>query len=85
MAQHDTFTQRQLENLGNRFRSLRIAKGFSNYEQFAFTNGIPRSQYGAYEKGQNITFASLLKVLRALDISLAEFFSEGFDEESGNS
>lgn len=36
-------------------------------------------QYGLYEKGQDLRFSSLLKVLKALDISLEEFFKEGFD------
>ena len=78
MAKKDTYTQEQLTKLGNRLRELRIERGFSNYEQFAFEHNLPRAQYGRYEQGQDLRFSSLLKVLKALDISLEEFFKEGF-------
>lgn len=79
MAKHDEHTTRQLENLGKRIKALRKAKGYSNYEQFAFTHDINRSQYGRYENGEDLRFSSLLKVLTALDISLKDFFNEGFE------
>lgn len=69
----------QLENLGKRLKELRIARGYSNYEQFAFDHELPRAQYGRYEKGQDLRFSSLVKVLNALDVSLKEFFQEGFE------
>jgi len=78
MAKKDEYTEKQLQNLGNRLRELRIEKGFTNYEQFAFEHSLPRAQYGRYEQGQDLRFTSLLKVLKALDISLEEFFKEGF-------
>ncbi len=81
MATHDEYTQKQLANLGKRLKSLRKAKGYSNYEQFAFTHEINRSQYGRYENGEDLRFSTLLKVLAALDVSLTEFFGEGFEEE----
>lgn len=80
MKSRDEYTQQQLSKLGNRIKALRKAKGFQNYEQFAYQNGISRSQYGRYENGEDLRFSSLLKVLKALDISLAEFFGEGFEE-----
>jgi transcriptional regulator with XRE-family HTH domain len=79
MAKKEEFTLKQLQNLGNRFKQLRKEKGYTNYEIFAFDNEIPRAQYGRYENGEDLRFSSLLKVLKALDISLDEFFSEGFD------
>lgn len=81
MADHDDYTQEQLELLGNRIKSLRKAAGYSNYEQFAFQNEINRSQYNRYENGEDLRFSSLLRVLKALNISLKDFFAEGFDEE----
>jgi transcriptional regulator with XRE-family HTH domain len=77
----DDFTQAQLENLGDRLREVRKEKGYANYEQFAFDNELPRAQYGRYEKGQDLRFSSLVKVLKAMDISLKEFFSTGFDSK----
>ena len=68
-----------LKKLGKRIKELRIKKGYSNYEYFAYENGIGRAQYGKYETGGNIQFDTLLKILKALDISVKDFFSEGFD------
>jgi transcriptional regulator with XRE-family HTH domain len=79
MAKKDEYTEKQLENLGNKLRELRIERGFSNYEQFAYEHNLPRAQYGRYEQGQDLRFSSLLKVLKAFDISLEEFFKEGFE------
>lgn len=78
MAKKDEFTLKQLQKLGNRFKQLRKEKGYTNYEIFAYDNEIPRAQYGHYEKGEYLRFSSLLKVLKAFDITLEEFFSEGF-------
>lgn len=75
----DKYTDKQLDNLGKRIKKLRKEAGFTNYEQFAFTHEINRSQYGRYENGEDLRFSSLLKVLKALDISLEDFFKEGFD------
>lgn len=68
-----------LKKLGDRIRSLRIQKGYSNYENFAFEHDIPRAQFGRYERGEDLRFSSLLKVLDAFDMTVKEFFSEGFD------
>ena len=78
MAKSDDINA-QLENLGKRLRQVRKEKGYDNYEQFAFDNELPRAQYGRYEKGQDLRFSSLVKVLNAMNISLNDFFSEGFD------
>ena len=69
----------EIKKLAKRIKSLRIAKGFSSYENFAFENGIHRAQYGRYEIGTDIQYSSLLKIAKAFDMSLEEFFSEGFD------
>lgn len=76
MKEKDEYTRKQLEKLANRLRELRIKKGHTNYEQFAYDNNIPRAQYGRYEKGQDLRFSSLLKVLKALDITLEDFFKD---------
>lgn len=71
----DEFIQR----LANRIKSLREQKGYTNYERFANAKDLPRAQVGRYEKGQDIRFTSLVKITKALDISLKDFFSEGFE------
>lgn len=68
-----------LRKLGNRLKQLRIKKGYTNYEYFAFENGIGRAQYGKYETGGNIRFDTLVKIIKIHGMTVKEFFSEGFD------
>ncbi|MDB5119735.1 MAG: transcriptional regulator [Sphingobacteriales bacterium] len=69
-----------LKKLAKRIKNLRVSKGYSNYEHFANESGLSRTQYGKYEVGDNLKFLTLVKVLKALDIPLSEFFSEGFND-----
>jgi hypothetical protein len=69
----------ELVKLGARIKQLRRAQGYSNMDFFASEHGFPRSQYARYEKGQDLQYSTLMKVLYAFDISISEFFSEGFD------
>ncbi|MES2591173.1 MAG: helix-turn-helix transcriptional regulator [Bacteroidota bacterium] len=67
-----------LQKLGNRIRQLRIAKGYSSYEYFAYENNISRAQFGRYENGEDLRYTSLVRVVKAFDITMEEFFSDGF-------
>ncbi len=78
MVTHEKYIEQNLGRLGKKLQKLRREKGYKNYEQFAFDNNISRAQYGRYEKGQDLRFSSLCKVLKALDVSLEEFF-KGFE------
>ena len=75
------FTAKQLEKLGQRIKAVRKAKGYTNYEHFAYQNGFNRVQYGRYENGANISFKTLVRLIAAFDMTLEEFFSEGFEEK----
>ena len=68
-----------LKKLGDRIKQLRIKKGYTSYEYFAYDHNISRAQFGRYEKGQDLRMSSLIKIVNAFGISLKEFFSEGFD------
>lgn len=70
--------KKYLNKLAKRLKEHRIKAGYSNYENFAFSNEIGRTQYGKYETGGNIQFTTLVKILKALDITFEEFF-KGFD------
>lgn len=70
-----------LNQLGERLRYFRKLKGYTNYEHLAYDVGISRSQYGKYENGGNIKFTTLYKILSFLNVSLNQFFSDGFNEE----
>lgn len=79
MQKIDSIKKEYLVKLGKRIKYFRIKNGYSNYELFAYDNNIPRAQYGRYEKGEDLRFSSLLKVIKALDVSIEEFFSQGFN------
>jgi transcriptional regulator with XRE-family HTH domain len=69
--------EKLLLKIGESIKALRIKKGYSSYESFAFDNELPRMQYWRLEKGKtNPTMRTLRKVLLIHDISFAEFFSE---------
>ncbi|SIQ55268.1 Helix-turn-helix [Chryseobacterium sp. RU37D] len=68
-----------LKKLGERIKSLRISKGYSSYEYFAYEHNISRAQFGRYERGEDLRFSTLVKIIKAFDMTLEEFFSEGFD------
>lgn len=63
-------------DIGKKLRKLRLQKGYSSYEVFAWENEIPRVQYWRMEKGTNFTISSLLRVLDVHNITLEEFFQE---------
>ena len=66
----------RLQQVAQKLENLRIEKGFTSYENFAIEYDISRMQYWRMEKGTNFTFESLLKILDAHKMSLAEFFGD---------
>lgn len=68
-----------LKKLGNRIKTLRIKAGHHHYEKFAFQNNIGRILLRRVELGGNVKYNNLLKIIRALGVTPAEFFSEGLD------
>ena len=74
MAKKKLTPEETLLAIGERLKTLRIEKGFSSYEKFAWDNEINRVQYYRMEKGANITIKSLLKVLVVYGMTLEEFF-----------
>ncbi len=72
-----------LTKLAKRIISLRKEKGISQ-ETLANESEIARSLMRGYEREErNISFGNLVRIVTlGLDMTLEEFFSEGFD--SGN-
>lgn len=81
MIDFDLYKEETITLVAHRIKALRLYKGYTNNEQFAFTHNIARSQYGRYERGSDMMLSSLLKVLYAHQISIMDFFSEDFDEK----
>jgi transcriptional regulator with XRE-family HTH domain len=68
-----------LKRIGARIKELRKKKGYTSYETFANEHDIHRVQWGRYEQGLDMYSSTLIKIVKLLDVSLKEFFSEGFD------
>lgn len=64
------------EKFGKRVRDLRIKKGVSQ-EALAFKAGIDRTYMTSVENGRrNISIQNIEKIVKALGVSISEFFSE---------
>ena len=73
-----TAPSEEVLKLAKRIKEIRIGKGYASHEIFAYEKNIPRAQYGRYERGENMRFDSLMKLIKAFDMSIEEFFGEGF-------
>jgi hypothetical protein len=63
--------------IGIKLKRIRIAKGYTSYENFAFDNELNAAYYFSVEKGRNITIVYLERILKIHNITLEEFF-KGF-------
>lgn len=63
-----------LKKIGERLKYYRRKAGYTSSEYFAYENGISRPQYGKYEAGANIQLNTLMKILKAMNVTLEEFF-----------
>ena len=66
----------RLKQIAQKLKQLRLDKGYSSYESFAFDHDLPRVGYGRHEKGSNLTVTSLLRLLDIHQVSLADFFAD---------
>ncbi len=66
----------RLKQIAQKLKQLRLDKGYSSYEAFAFDHELPRVGYGRHEQGSNLTLRSLLRLLDIHQISLADFFAD---------
>ena len=64
--------------LAERIKQLRQNKGYTSQETFAYDNDYTLSYYSRLERGEDIRFSSLVKVCKALGVSLEQFF-KGFN------
>ncbi|OFY82838.1 MAG: hypothetical protein A3F72_01770 [Bacteroidetes bacterium RIFCSPLOWO2_12_FULL_35_15] len=74
----ETTETEYLKKIGDRLKHFRKQAGYTNYEYFAYEHGFSRPQYGKYEAGANIQLNTLMKILKAMNVSLEEFF-KGFN------
>jgi transcriptional regulator with XRE-family HTH domain len=62
--------------IANKIKELRLQKGYSSHENFAWDNNLSRVQYWRIEKGSNITMKTLLSILDIHKVSLSDFFKD---------
>jgi transcriptional regulator with XRE-family HTH domain len=72
----NTIEDQRIIDIANKIKKLRIQKGYSSHETFAWDNNLNRVQYWRIEKGTNITMKTLLAILDIHKISLSSFFSD---------
>ena len=65
-----------IERIASKLKRLRLQKGYTSYETFAYDHELPRVQYWRMEIGTNFTIKNLLKILDIHQISIEEFFSD---------
>jgi len=68
--------QRTYTKIGAHLKALRIKKGFTSADKFAFTHDIDRSQYGKYERGRDMQISTLLRLLIIHNMTIEEFFGK---------
>ncbi len=66
----------KISQISEKLKEIRLSKGYSSYETFAFENELNRVQYWRIESGKNITLKTLIKILEIHKISLEEFFKD---------
>ncbi|WP_284652104.1 helix-turn-helix domain-containing protein [Flavobacterium terrisoli] len=76
MESLDNNIELKIKEISQKLKELRISRGYTSYETFAFENELNRVQYWRIESGQNITLRTLIKVLDIHKISLEEFFKD---------
>lgn len=64
--------------LGKRIKELREQKGYTNFEHFAYDHGFARTQYNRYEKGEDMRFSTLMRLIESFEMTPKEFFEDGF-------
>jgi transcriptional regulator with XRE-family HTH domain len=65
----------QLVVIGGQIRRYRVAMGVSQ-EQFALQVGLPRSYYGALERGErNFSVLKLMRIAQGLGVEVGELFA----------
>ena len=64
------------QKIADKIKALRIQKGYTSHENFAWDYGINRVQYWRIEKDSNITIKTLLTILDIHGVSLSDFFRD---------
>jgi predicted transcriptional regulator len=67
---------KRITDIALKIKKLRLEKGYTSYENFAWDNQIPRVQYWRMEKGTNFTIRTFLRILDVHNMTLKQFFDD---------
>ena len=73
---HSNQNSSRVTQIGTHIKELRIKKGYTSAEIFAYEHELNRISYWRMEKGANITMSSLFRILDIHQITLSEFFKD---------
>ena len=73
MAKKNEETDKRILEVSQKIKDLRVKRGYTSAENFAYDNELNRVQYWRVESGANVTLKTLLKILDIHKISLEEF------------
>jgi hypothetical protein len=65
---------KRILKIADKIKKMRIEKGYTSYDSFAWDNELSRIHYWRIEKGSNFTMQTLLKILDIHKITLEDFF-----------
>ncbi|MGQ0830010.1 MAG: helix-turn-helix domain-containing protein [Bacteroidota bacterium] len=71
-----SFSEKNRMRIAEKIKRLRIDKGYTSYENFAYENDLSRVQYWRMERGTNFTIDYLLRILEIHKMSLSKFFND---------
>ena len=71
--QEQEYLDKKLKEIGIKIRQLRSSEN-SNYEAWAYLNGVNKVSLSRLERGENVTMKLLITILQKLDVSLEKFF-----------
>ena len=66
----------RIAQIGAHIKELRISRGYTSAEIFAYEHELNRISYWRMEKGSNITMSSLFRILDIHQITLSEFIKD---------
>ncbi|MFK8288298.1 helix-turn-helix domain-containing protein [Capnocytophaga canimorsus] len=82
---HHKLSMNIKEKVGKRLRELRVERGFSQ-EKFSFECGLDRTYIASIEQGKrNVSIVNIEKIVKALNISISDFFNSIIFSVDGNS
>jgi hypothetical protein len=68
--------QKEFKKIGKHLKDLRVKAGYTAALDFAYENEIHPAQYARYEAGTDMKISSLLRILKAHNLTLPQFFEE---------